>query len=97
MSDHLKKRLRDLGDHCSFAPQIYHVAADCIEELEEKVAQWKAGFALADAKWGKVLMERDEAMEALRKIADFSEADPVKYIQGVDAIALDTLAKLEGK
>jgi hypothetical protein len=38
-----------------------------------------------------------KAVEALRKIADFAEADVVKYIQGVDAIALDALAKLEGK
>ena len=37
----------------------------------------------------------EKAKKALRKIADFSEADPVKYIQGADAIALDALAELE--
>jgi hypothetical protein len=44
-----------------------------------------------------VLPKLEKAKKALRKIADFSEADPVKYIQGVDAIALDTLAELEGE
>lgn len=39
----------------------------------------------------------EKAKKALQKIADFSEADPVKYIQGVDAIALDALAELEGE
>ena len=39
----------------------------------------------------------EKAKKALRKIADFSEVDPVKYIQSVDAIALDTLAELEGE
>jgi hypothetical protein len=38
-----------------------------------------------------------KAVEALRKISNFSEGDVVKYIQGVDAIALDVLAELEGK
>ena len=44
-----------------------------------------------------VLPKLEKAKKALRKIADFSEADPVKYIQGVDAIALDALAELEGE
>ena len=43
-----------------------------------------------------VLPKLEKAKKALRKIADFSEADVVKYIQGVDAIALDALAELEG-
>jgi hypothetical protein len=45
----------------------------------------------------KLEADLKKAKRALRKIADFSEADPVKYIQGVDAIALDTLAELEGE
>ena len=44
-----------------------------------------------------VLPKLEKAKRALRKIADFSEADPIKYIQGVDAIALDALAELEGE
>ena len=44
----------------------------------------------------RLLLRLKTAKKALRKIADFSEADPVKYIQGVDAIALDALAELEG-
>lgn len=44
-----------------------------------------------------VLPKLEKAKKALRKIADFSEADVVKYIQGVDAIALDALAELEGE
>ena len=34
MSDDLVKRLRELGDHASFEPHMYHTAADRIEELE---------------------------------------------------------------
>ena len=40
-----------------------------VEADADRIEQWKAGFALADAKWGKVLMERDKAMEALRKLS----------------------------
>lgn len=54
------------------------------------------GDGLADL-LDDVLPKLEKAKKALRKIADFSEADPVKYIQGVDAIALDTLAELEGE
>jgi anion-transporting ArsA/GET3 family ATPase len=70
---------------------------DRIEELEKAFRGLKDVAIVnlkerleAEAKLAK-------AMEALREIADFSEADPVKYIQGVDAIALDALAELEGK
>ena len=45
----------------------------------------------------EIMPKLEKAKRALRKIADFSEADPIKYIQGVDAIALDTLAELEGE
>jgi hypothetical protein len=45
----------------------------------------------------EIMPKLEKAKKALRKIADFSEADPVKYIQGVDAIALDALAELEGE
>ena len=80
--------------------------ADRIEQLEEKVAQWKAGFALADAKWGKVLMERDKAVEALRWADDhanhgamtstYSEGTLRYLLRNIRDRARTTLAQLEG-
>ena len=65
--------------------------ANRIRELKEQVEQWKAGFALADAKWGKVLMERDKAVKALREISGkTSFSDDAWYT------ARTTLADLEG-
>lgn len=46
MSDDLVKRLRDLGDHASFEPHMYHTAADRIEELEAKLQSVKSFLGL---------------------------------------------------
>ena len=74
--------------------------AEHIEQLKEQVEQWKAGFALADAKWGKVLMERDKAVKALRELVTCVEdgcyCSEAKMAGAMDD-ANEVLAKLEGK
>lgn len=70
------------------------------KDVEDARAAMERAFLTADT-FADTIDELDAqllvAKIALRKIADFSEADVVKYIQGVDAIALDALAKLEGR
>ena len=39
MTDDLVKRLRDLGDHASYEPHMYHVAASRIEQLESALRE----------------------------------------------------------
>ena len=39
MTDDLVKRLRDLGDHASFEPHMFHTAADRIEQQERYLAE----------------------------------------------------------
>ena len=78
---------------------VKYVRADRFEQLEEKVEQWKAGFALADAKWGKVLMERGKAVKALRELVTCVE-DGCYCSEAKMAGAMDdartVLAELEG-
>ena len=64
------------------------------------MSHWSLRAGTADAMVDlidELIPKLEKAKKALQKIADFSEADPVKYIQGVDAIALDALAELEGE
>lgn len=70
------------------------------KDVEAARAAMERAFATADELadlLDDVLPKLEKAKKALRKIADFSETDVVKYIQGVDAIALDALAELEGE
>jgi len=101
MSDHLKKRLRDLGDHCSFAPQIYHVAADCIEELERENARLDAGWQEANVRALDAGLKLHKAVEVLQDMAAVAEQEGWdKAITGRQMIikaARTTLAELEGK
>lgn len=98
----LIKRLREADEYEPLGHDGWE-AADRIEKLEHEVSSHKITISMMNFAWNQALQQRDEAeaklakaVEALREIADFSEADPVKYIQGVDAIALDVLAELEG-
>lgn len=87
-----------------YDPPTFEQMADRIEQLKERnkelalqllATSGQAADALDRAVVAEAKLTR--VVEALRKIADFSKGDVVKYIQGVDAIALDVLAELEGK
>ena len=70
------------------------------KDVEAARAAMERAFTTADGLADlvdEIMPKLEKAKRALRKIADFAEADPVKYIQGVDAIALDALAELEGE
>ena len=72
-------------------------AADRIEQLERQLAVAIGTVAESGRKRGEAEAKLAKALQALRDIAEFSEAGVGRYIQGVDAIALDALAELEAK
>ena len=80
--EELVKERDDLGRKLATCEKYRDAYAECDRIGTQAVRDLEAKLA--------------KAVEALRKIANFSEADVVKYIQGVDAIALDALAELEG-
>ena len=70
MSDDLVKRLRDLGDRAEYMPHMHHVAADRIEELEDKL-NW-------------VIVERDETFALMLDRAQTAEAKLAKALRALE-------------
>jgi len=97
MTDDLVKRLRG-------GLAIGEEAADRIEELEKACKEW-ADVSQSNYQRAKAAEAFSEQLEdmltvaivALKKIAACDEGNVVKYIQTVDALALDALDALKGK
>jgi len=112
MSDDLVKRLRatcscNIDNTPCLAEEECRVAqeaADRIEELENACKEW-ADVSQSNYQRAKAAEAFSEQLEdmltvaivALKKIAACDEGNVVKYIQTVDALALDALDALKGK
>jgi chromosome segregation ATPase len=60
MSEDLTKRLRDLGDHAAYEPDMHHTAADQIDELRREIQElqrqanyWRSSSEYWRGMWSK--------------------------------------------
>lgn len=94
MSSEIVVKLRWLGDHASFDPHMYHVAADHIEKLEAENAelQSKVNTVRLAAKYATKI--RDGRIEVL----ELALIDLSQYVSMANWRSLkpETLAALEG-
>jgi len=75
--EELVKRLRDLGDHGSYEPDMHHTAADRIEELQSRL-RWV--IQERDDTFARMLRRAEEAEAKLKSLSRREPPDPWKDV-----------------